>query len=64
MVIHNGLNTHHQDQSIFLVILRTMKEIVSSPVKNSVTDDELDVLDIMIMIYLLVTILSIRSMPF
>lgn len=53
MVIHSGLNTHHQDQSIYLVIFRTMNAIVSSPVKNSVTDDVLDFLDIMIMIFLI-----------
>lgn len=49
-IIHIGLNTHDQDQSIYLVIFNTVNAIVSNPVKNSITDDELASLDIMIII--------------
>lgn len=39
MLIHIGLITHHHDQLIILHSLRTMKAIVSKPVKPMPLDD-------------------------
>jgi hypothetical protein len=44
--INNGERTHHHDQAITSVSLRTMKTIVNNPVKPIPLLDELLLLDI------------------
>lgn len=42
MLIHIGLTTHHQDQSITLQSLSTMKAIVNNPVNLTPPEEDFD----------------------